>query len=228
MGLLPLIPSAHPSAWTADAAGGGRQQCPLPDPDPNPGPCRFCGQPPAGWQAPFHRNGDHADDTPENIVAACPLCHLAQHLNRPTIEQEAVLVWLPEMTQGVLNGLVRGIHLILHAHGEPAPLERRPRAETDAVFAAYAAHKALQDRSAAARARFGTTSPRQLGAALLALSPAAYADRAERLGGVRLLPRGRLFRGGDDIYPEILAAWAAVRSNGTGAPSVAAQPGSPA
>ena len=226
MRLLPLIPSAHPSAWTADAAGGGRQQC-LP---PDPGPCRFCGQPPAGWQAPFHRNGDHADDTPENVVAACPLCHLAQHLNRPTIEQEAVLVWLPELTQAALNGLVRGIHLVLHAHGEPAPLERRPRAETDAVFAAYAAHKALLDRSAAAaRARLGTTSPRQLGAALLALSPAAYADRAERLGGVRLLPRGRLFRGGEDVYPEMLAAWAAVPSNGTGAPSSAsAQPGRPA
>ena len=120
-----------------------------------------------------------------------------------------MLIWLPEMTQGALNGLARGIHLVLHAHDEPASLERRPRAETDAVFAAYTAYRGLQERAGAVRARLGTTSPRQLGAALLALSPRSYADRAERLGGVRLLPRGRLFHGGEDIYPEVLAAWAA-------------------
>lgn len=216
--LLPLTLSAHPSAWVADAVGaGGRQE----GHDREPGPCRFCGHPPAGWQEPFHLNGEHADEGETNVVASCPLCHLAQHLNRPCIEQEAALIWLPEMTQAALNSVARGIHMLLHAHGEPAPMERRPRAETDEVFAAYAAHKALQERAAGARARLGTTSPRQLGAALLALSPASYAARAERLGGVRLLPRGRLFRGGEDVYPDVLAAWAA-------SPAVPAHAGSPA
>lgn len=175
---------------------------------------------PAGWQEAFHLNRNHGDQTSGNVVPACPLCHLAQHLNRPCIEQEAVVIWLPEMTQAALNSLAREIHLTLHAHNEPAPMERRPRAGTDVVCAAYASYQALQERAAAARTRLGTTSPRHLGAALLGLSPAAYARRSERLGGVRLLPRGRLFQNGQDIYPKVLAAWAAVPAT--------VQPGNPA
>jgi intracellular multiplication protein IcmJ len=200
----PLPLSAHPSAWD-DAA----------DPEHRPGlaaVCRFCGEPTAGWQARFHLDGDHAHNDPGNLVTACPLCHLAQHLNRPEIDREAQLIWLPEMTQGALNLLVRHIHLACRDAGvspalPDAPPSRMPRQ----AFGAFAAWHAVRERQAAAELRLGTTSPRALGAALLDLSPMVRATLPARLSGIRLLPRGQLFRAGRDIYPEILSAWAAER-----------------
>ena len=41
------------------------------------------------------------------------------------------------------------------------------------------------------------------------LPPAALAKGAELTGGLRLLSRGRLFRDGEDVYPDLLDAWAA-------------------
>jgi len=32
-------------------------------------------------------------------AAACVLCYLCHHLERPRIDEETVLVWLPEMSQ---------------------------------------------------------------------------------------------------------------------------------
>ena len=48
-----------------------------------------------------------------------------------------------------------------------------------------------------------------MGEALIGLPPAARAKGAGLTGGLRLLSRGRLFRDGEDIYPDLLDAWAA-------------------
>lgn len=63
----------------------------------------------------------------------------------------------------------------------------------------------LKERADAAFARLGTTSPRDLGAAFLGLPPKSYARRDKLLGGLRLLPLGRLLRGGRDGYPALLS-----------------------
>jgi intracellular multiplication protein IcmJ len=197
----PLVLSAHPSAWTADAGTGERKVVhPM-------ATCQFCGQPTAGWQEPYHLNDDHEDGSAANIAISCPLCHLPQHLHRPTIDDEAVLIWLPEMAQGAVSVLARQIHLACVAEGLPAAY--RDVAHTaPTLSAAYHAYRTLHERSAAAALRLGTQSPRQLGAALRELAPSDYARRATLLGGVRLLPLGRLFRAGVDIYPKILRDWA--------------------
>lgn len=145
-------------------------------------------------------------------MPACPLCHLAQHPDRPEVDAEATLIWMPEMSQAVLNCLVRGIHLTLHAFGEPADLRRAPRRASPRLVAALRAGRALRERSGPAFDRLGTTSFTDLGAALLDLSPAHYARRAELLAGLRLLPLGKLFRDGRDIYPEMLTAWSQAES----------------
>lgn len=203
MARVPLLLSAHPSAWSADAGSGRR------GPGPSSGTCRFCGQETAEWQEAFHLSDDHTDDNPTNIVISCPLCHLAQHLGRPEIEREAVLIWLPEMVQGALNFLVREMHLrCLRAGVLPrAAMEPTVSAGTVAVRDFYAALGALRERAQAADSRLGTTSPRQLGLALLEMSPGDYARRGELLGGTRLLPLGQVFREGRDVYPDMLQAW---------------------
>jgi hypothetical protein len=151
-------------------------------------------------------NGDHGDESVENVVSGCALCHLVQHLNRPRIEEEAVLVWVPEMTQAAINAVSRHAQLVFHEHGESPAMDRRPRAGTPALRAAYRTFKALEGRSHAARERLGSVSPRDLGVALLSLPKAAQQRRRELLGGLRLLGRGRLYRDGHDLYPQLLEA----------------------
>lgn len=201
MRLLPLVLSAHPSAWNADAGGPQRERTVSPDSS-----CQFCGFRAPGWQEPFHLNGDH-DDTPGNLAVACVLCSLTLHLGRPTIDAEATLIWLPEMSQAALNAIARRIHRGLQAQGEPPHMDRRPQSDTPELRALYCAFTALRERGIAAQGRLGTTSPRALGAALLGLDAAAYERRASLLGGTRLLPRGRLYRDGEDVYPQLLEAF---------------------
>ena len=119
MRLLPLPLSARvwfqrPGEHNAVHGGGSRSSC------------RFCGLEAASWQERYHLNGDPSEETPENVVSSCVLCHLTQDLLHPEIDLEATLIWLPELTQGALNALARGIHLILVQHGKPPHLDRRP------------------------------------------------------------------------------------------------------
>jgi hypothetical protein len=160
-------------------------------------------------------NGDHFDHSDANVVPACVLCHLAQHLDRETIDEEATLIWMPELTQGALNALARGVHATLAARGLPADLMRSPPVGDPAAEAAFAASMALRARSEEASARLGTCSARYLCVALLCLKPDFYSRRSALLGGLRLLPLGRFYRNGVDVYPDLLSALgAAVRARG--------------
>lgn len=169
------------------------------------GSCRFCGLKARDWQEPY-RDGGLADARRDNVVPACVLCHLARHLDRPAIEAEALVIYLPEMSQAAVNAIARDIHLTFFQHGEALPVGHRSFADTrPELRAAYCAFKALEERSAVARARLGTASPRDLWAALMHLSlhPSLFKWDA---GALRLLPLGRYYRGGKDIYPDLLEA----------------------
>ena len=219
MPLLPLALSAHASGWNpAGLKGGEEGQVCL-----SGGTCQFCGFGTAGWQSPFHVDGDHANANPGNIALACPLCHLCQHMDRPRIGQEAVLIWLPEVSQAATIALARRIHLVLHAHREPPHMERgRPLRSGRPLAAAWAAQLALRARAKTAEERLGTSSPADFATTLLALPPLARARGSALLLGVRLLPLGRIFDGQHDAYPQMLDAWAALEC-----PSSASTPAGP-
>ena len=164
--------------------------------------CPFCGMHSGGWQtfvAPLYRNHDGA--------AACVLCFLCRHLERPRIDEEAILVWLPEMSQPALSVTMREIHLQLRALGEDLYDAGRLRLDTPERLRFYYARSALSARAAAAASRLGTDKPSELAGALYRLTPGAYANRAKLLDGVRLLPLGRFYAGNKDVYPEIVDSW---------------------
>ena len=183
MRLQPLILSVRESGRTG---GGVRSSCP------------FCGVRFAEGQGPFLCPDGSAD-------FACAPCHLVRHLERDTIAEEAVLIWLPEMTQAALNALAHGAHRrlardgALHRAASPVALspEHVPNGALEAI-------RALEARSFEAEARLGASSPRVLGAALMRMKPRVYQDRARLLGGLRLLSRGRFFVDGEDIYPRLI------------------------
>jgi hypothetical protein len=139
-------------------------------------------------------------------VAGCVLCFLCCHLERPRIDEEAALIWLPEMSQPAINVTMREIHMQLRALGEDLYDAGRRHLDTPERLRLYYARSALSARAAAA-SRLGTDRPSELAGALCRLSPAAHANRAKLLDGVRLLPLGRFYAGNKDVYPEIVDSW---------------------
>jgi intracellular multiplication protein IcmJ len=182
MRLLPLVLSVH-----ANGPSGGDK-----------GSCPFCGVHIAEGREPNSSCDEEAD-------GACPRCHLVRHLERETIAEEAVLIWFPELSQAAVNALVGVAHRRLARDGAlylAASPFSTPSAQTNDALEAI---RALEMRSAEVEGRLGASSPRVLGDALMRAKPKLYADRAKRLGGVRLLSRGKFFVGGEDIYPRLIA-----------------------
>ena len=175
------------------------------DPAKTPGnnaACAFCGVSAGRWTGHGYLPAGS-----QSSATACALCHLPQHLDRPRIDEEAVLVWLPEISQPALNATMREIHVALQALSEDVHTDAVFRTRPPALSNLYYARAVLADRRGTAEARAGTASPHELGMALLELSPAAYLRRGELLGGLRLLPLGRFFEGELDVYPEIVGFW---------------------
>ena len=161
--------------------------------------CPFCGVRFAEGQEPFLCPDGSGD-------FSCAPCHLVRHLERDTIAEEAVLIWLPEMTQAALNALAHGALKQLARDGAlrwaASPFALTP---DEVPNGALEAIRALEARSVEAETRLGASSPRVLGAALMRMKPKAYEDRARLLGGLRLWPRGRFFVDGEDIYSRLIA-----------------------
>lgn len=207
MRFLPLGLLSHPSSWASEPDEAGREELVKRVFVRDNHACRFCGHRSAHWQAVFHLDGDHDNWILENLATACTLCHGAQHLGRPRVSDEMMLIWLPDVSQAALNSIVRRIQLVLHAHGEAAHLGQTPRSQSPRVYAALRAYHGLAAEAATVEDRIHTSNPRDLGAALLTLKPGDRGRLPAALGGIRLLHRGRHFVRGRDVYPEILAAW---------------------
>jgi intracellular multiplication protein IcmJ len=184
MRLQPLVLSVRESGRT----GGGAQSS-----------CPFCGVRFAEGQEPFLCPDGSAD-------FSCAPCHLVRHLERDTIAEEAVLIWLPEMTQAALNALAHGALNRLARDGALRRAEAPFNLASEQIpNGALEAIRALEALSFEAETRLGASSPRVLGAALMRMKPRLYEDRSRLLGGLRLWPRGRFFVDGEDIYPQLIA-----------------------
>jgi intracellular multiplication protein IcmJ len=145
---------------------------------------------------------------------ACVLCALVQTLVRPRIDEEACIVWVPELSQPAMNVMIRGLHLTLRAHKERVETDAKPTKAVGIIPILYHAAQALLDRRREAAARLGTSSPSELADALLRLPAESHRSRDRLLGGGRLLSLGKLYDGTSDIYPEIVDSWAANRRTG--------------
>lgn len=209
MPLLPLVPSVHPSIRLAGAGSDGRQALCEAILDRDEHTCRFCGLPAGDWKDVFHLDNDHGHWAADNLAAACPLCVGVQGIGGAAANDDFRVIWLPEMTQNLLNAVVRGIHLAFHTRGASPTLARRPEWDDPHLIGAWRAYAALDRRAAASCSAIDTSEPRMLAAALLALPPRDYARRAALLGGLRLLHCGKRTRRGQDTYPAQLTTWSA-------------------
>lgn len=159
--------------------------------------CAYCGNP----------LGLHAGED-----GACAVCTPVLHLDRPRIDEEARLAWMPEMTQAAMSCLIREIHCQLWVANESSSVGAGSN-----QAAVHFARQALDARAELAILHLGTDRPSELAQALGLLRPDIYAQRHRVLAGLRVLPAGRFFVGTEDVYPAILASWCAaecVRTSG--------------
>ena len=153
--------------------------------------CAYC-----GLQA-----GLHGED------GSCPACLLVRHLERPRIDEEVTLTWLPELSQATLICLVREMHTRLRAAGEAFDAEIAPVINSPERVALQHAQRAVLGRAAVAAELLGTSRPSKLAQALSRMAAPSYEQRHKLLGGVRVLPVGRFFVSSEDVYPAIVDSW---------------------
>ncbi|ACB97398.1 hypothetical protein [Beijerinckia indica] len=163
--------------------------------------CQFCGFDAAGWQVPFQ------DPETGKAGSSCVLCSLVLRLDRPRIDEELALIWLPEMSQAAVNAVARSLHGLFFAHGEAPSPALRPHGETARMRAAWFFWQSLLQRQAIAKERFGSDRPSDIGQVLASVAPLIFNRRSKLLSGLRLLPLGHVYQGGQDHYPRLLASY---------------------
>jgi hypothetical protein len=108
------------------------------------------------------------------------------------------------MSQAALIATVRRLHVICHQHGALPTMDRVPFSRADILRQSWGVQAALLQRAAMAQKRIGSVGLNGLVAALEEVS-SIPSVRASLLGGLRLLPLGRFYRDGIDVYPAALA-----------------------
>ncbi len=73
--------------------------------------CRFCGFKASKYQEVHHLDDNHANNSLENLVTVCTLCHQVHHLGMFAMRNAGFLAALPEFTQTEINHLCRIIHV---------------------------------------------------------------------------------------------------------------------
>lgn len=173
--------------------------------------CRFCAFKAPKYQEVHHLNDDHSDNRPQNLVTACIYCHLCAHIGLAGKNNEAVLVWLPEIEQAALHHVVRTIQFSAY-WGKKHSVDKRTDPKTQAMAkmiasTASALEGKLRAREAGAQRLLGTSDPLELSNLFLKMPNEVYARRGEILTGIRLLPLGRRVQEGGDIMGKIVEGW---------------------
>lgn len=56
-----------------------------------------------------HLNGNHSDNSKDNLAGICTLCHQSHHLDIVSTTNGGRIIWLPELSQQELNYLCRAL-----------------------------------------------------------------------------------------------------------------------
>jgi len=159
-------------------------------------------------------------------IRVCEICNLLQTPTRPTIEREAVLIWMPELTQAQILGLAGRAHVALFAPMTTRPhdvqvafwehltdalaSDRTPPILPEVSLPAAQILRTLHARAGEAFRRLQSTSLRHVATAMMMadVSRKSVAENLETvLVNLRLLPLGRLYDGANDTYPELMRAY---------------------
>lgn len=161
--------------------------------------CQCCGFKADKYQDVHFIDNNPKNLDPENLLTTCIFCHQCFNLEQATAMRSGVLIWLPEISQIDLHHIMRAVYV--------ARISQGPMAE-----AARVTLDSLMGRREEARRRIQTDDPFVLSTVLKDfLTGKYYAERNEKLQGVRLLPLDRRLIKEADLefnqFPQILAYW---------------------
>lgn len=161
--------------------------------------CRFCGFKSTKYQEVHFINGNPDDLRPDNMATGCIFCQQCFDLEKTSQMNSGVLVWLPELQQHELSHIARAIYVARISQGTMADTAR-------------SALEAIMARREDAKARISTDDPFILANVMRDfLGPKHYAQRGEKLDGIRLFPLDRRNISEGELkfnqFPQILAYW---------------------
>lgn len=174
--------------------------------------CQFCAFRAAKYQEIHHFNDDHHDNSAENLLTTCNLCHQVHHLGMAGMNASGFMAYIPELTQVEINHLVRA-HFVVCASVDAARETNKPSRYTPAhqeqMRALYASFQARGDRLKLIF-NIDISSPSCFVNALSSLmSSEQYAARMRVLDGLRLVATAAAFRPGQlDYYGANLPTYA--------------------
>jgi len=161
--------------------------------------CQCCGFQADKYQDIHFLDHNPKNLAPDNLETMCIFCHQCFNLEQATAMRSGVLIWLPEVSQIDLHHIMRAVYV--------ARISQGPMAE-----AARVTLDVLMGRREEARRRIQTDDPYVLSVVLKDfLTGKYYAERDEKLSGIRLLPLDRRLIKESDLefnqFPQILAYW---------------------
>lgn len=153
--------------------------------------CQFCGFKSPKHQEVHHLNDIHTDNSPENLITACCLCHASHHIGLSGTLQKGCLIYLDPalgLTQADLNQIVRALWI-----GENS---KSPEISMSCISMLSRLHKA----NVPARRRIGSSDLSVLSDFLLALDDEMYKTREKHLSGIYFLPFKEYYKGHIDYW----------------------------
>lgn len=146
--------------------------------------CQFCNFRATKFQDIHHIDDNHKNNTPENLVTICCLCHACHHLGLSGVMQKGFIIYLdPELniSQAELNQAIRVLWI-----GEDG--ENR-----DVSLASINMLSRIYKATVTARRKIGTSDPTILGDYLLNLDEYRYNNREKPMQGLYFLPSKKGF-----------------------------------
>jgi intracellular multiplication protein IcmJ len=153
--------------------------------------CQFCDFRAPKYQEVHHLNDIHSDNSPENLVTACCLCHAAHHVGLSGTLKRGCLIYLDPalgITQADLNQIVRAQWI-----GENS---KSPEISMSCISMLSRLHKA----NVPARRRIGSSDLSVLSDFLLALDEEKYSEREKYLEGIYFLPFKEYYKAHIDYW----------------------------
>jgi intracellular multiplication protein IcmJ len=123
-----LVLSANRKSWKMSSTHGTEFDKEFKDSKGNPGKnnkvwtdvwkrdnykCYYCGFISNRHQEIHHLDDDHTNNSSDNLVTVCPLCHQNFHLDTASTTNGGKIIWLPEFSQQELNYLSRAIFIAI-------------------------------------------------------------------------------------------------------------------
>jgi intracellular multiplication protein IcmJ len=148
--------------------------------------CQYCGFRSKKFQHIHHLDDDHDNNSEKNLITACPLCHMSQHIGFAGVKGMGTLIYLEQeshgefklnLTQEKLNNLVRLLWV-----------RQDDKINKEASIQATDYLKRLEQARVDADKVIGTCDPILVGNTLRELSEEDYLSRDVALGNVFFLP----------------------------------------